>query len=254
MKKQASPSSGAIKSAKENGEDMNTRLRGDLLTIASRISHDLRTPLNYIFTAAQAMKEILLEKEPAAAAMADSLLTSAEEMTQVIKHVSFVLRASANPTAKTWLPMAEPVTNALQRVESRAVKSKATIKRPESWPEVAGVSPWLEMIWWNLLMNALTHGGQNAQINLGWRQSKHYFRFWIRDNGPGVPEARQKSLFKPFDSLHETKDLAGLGLSIVHRLVELQGGGCGHESPKHGGSLFYFELPVESPQGSSASM
>jgi signal transduction histidine kinase len=224
--------------------DLNARLRGDLLTIASRFSHDLRTPLNYIFTAGEAMKEILAEKEPAAAGMADSLLSSAEEMNQLIKRMSFVLRASANPPPKTRLAMAGPVSFALQRLESRILKNQATVKEPTAWPEVEGVSAWLEMIWWNLLTNALTHGGEKSRIELGWHEHEGHSRFWITDNGPGVSPERQKNLFKSFDSLHETEDFAGLGLAIVDRLVELQGGQCGHESPAAGGSLFYFELPV----------
>ncbi len=224
--------------------NLTARLRGDLLTIAHRVSHDLRTPLNYIFTASEAMREILVEKEPAAAAMADSLLNSAEEMTQLIKRVSFVLRASANPPDKTRVSMAEPVFIALQRLESRILKSQANIKKPAAWPEVDGVAAWLEIIWWNLVMNAVSHGGQQSEIELGWQKHKHNFRFWVSDNGPGVTKERQKNLFKSFDSLHDTKDFAGLGLAIVRRLVELQGGQCGHEAPKNGGALFYFELPA----------
>jgi signal transduction histidine kinase len=241
------------KAAKENGEDLNyARLRGDLLTVASRVSHDLRTPLNYIFTAGEAMKEILIEKEPAAAAMADSLLSSAEEITQLIKRVSFVLRASANPPEITTVSMSEPVFIALERLERHVLAKQATVVKPAAWPEVPGVASWLEIIWWNLVMNALTHGGQKSRIELGWQEQKQSIRFWITDNGPGVPADRRKNLFKSFDSLHETRDFAGLGLAIVHRLVELQGGKCGHESPPNGGSLFYFTLPA-GPAGPAES-
>ncbi|MEI9866472.1 MAG: hypothetical protein WDN00_18335 [Limisphaerales bacterium] len=43
----------------------NARLRGDLLTIAVRVSHDLRTPLGGIVNTGELLKEILVEKEPA---------------------------------------------------------------------------------------------------------------------------------------------------------------------------------------------
>jgi signal transduction histidine kinase len=246
MKTKKSNSTHTRKSGKKHREDLTARLRGDLLTIANRFSHDLRTPLNYIFTAGEAMKEILVEKEPAAAAIADSLLSSAEEMTQLIKRVSFVLRASASTPEKTKISMAEPVLIVLQRLESHVLKYQARIIEPAAWPEVQGVASWLEIIWWNLVMNALTHGGQKSQIELGWQGHKQAIRFWITDNGPGVSEGRRNNLFKSFDSLHEAKDFAGMGLAIVRRLVELQGGTCGHESPKSGGSLFYFTLPATS--------
>src|ERR1700761_2826394 len=87
-----------------------TRLRGDLLTVASRVSHDLRTPLNCIFTAGEAMKEIIAEKEPSAVALADSLLNSAEELTQLIRRVSFIIRASVSPHERARVPMGEAVS------------------------------------------------------------------------------------------------------------------------------------------------
>jgi signal transduction histidine kinase len=233
------------KTADAPGDDLNARLRGDLLTIASRISHDLRTPLNYIFNASEVMKEILVEKEPSAAAMADTLINSAEEMTQLLKRVSFVLRASLNPGETARFSMHLPASAALQRLELQIRKKNSTVKEPSSWPEVTGVESWLEIIWWNLIMNALVHGGEKARVELGWDEQKESFRFWVRDNGPGVAEERRKNLFKSFDSLHETDEFAGLGLAIVDRLVKLQGGACGHESPKTGGSLFYFELPIK---------
>ncbi|MGA2030108.1 MAG: hypothetical protein ABSG87_08555, partial [Verrucomicrobiota bacterium] len=43
----------------------NARLRGDLLTVAVRVSHDLRTPLGGIVNTGELLQEILIEKEPA---------------------------------------------------------------------------------------------------------------------------------------------------------------------------------------------
>ena len=143
--------------------------------------------------------------------------------------------------------MAEPVFVALQRLESRILKSQAIVSKPSEWPEIEGVPAWAEIIWWNLLMNALMHGGQKPQIELGWQERKNSMHFWIIDNGSGVPQDRQKNLFKSFDSLHDTRDFAGLGLAIVDRLVTLQDGKCGHETPAKGGAMFYFELPTGAP-------
>jgi signal transduction histidine kinase len=226
-------------------ERENARLRGDLLTLARRFSHDLRTPLGGIVSTAEAVKEILAQHDPSAVGLADSLLNSAEEMTQLIKQVSFVARASARPLPKTAVHMAETVFAALQRLESRILKQQAAVKEPPSWPVVPGVMAWLEMIWWHLLLNALKHAGPNCRIELGWTEQENSLRFWIIDSGPGVPEALRGKLFKEFHTLHADHDVPGLGLSIVQRLVELQGGTCGHESPDQGGALFFFTLPVE---------
>jgi two-component system sensor histidine kinase KdpD len=142
--------------------------------------------------------------------------------------------------------MAEAVFSALQRLESRILKRQAAVTEPPSWPVVWGVPAWLEMIWWHLLVNSLKHGGPNGRIELGWAAQKDSLRFWVSDNGPGVPEARRGKLFKEFHLLHEDPAVPGLGLSIVQRLVELQGGVCGHEKPAPGGACFFFTLPAES--------
>ena len=230
---------------KATSEHENARLRGDLLTVAKRFSHDLRTPLGGIVSTAEAIKEILAAHDPSAVPLADSLLTSAEEINQLIKQVSFVARASANPQPKTAIHMADAVFPALQRVESRILKRQAEVAEPPSWPVVPGVLAWLEAIWWHLLMNALRHCEPACRIKLGWEKKGGSIRFWVSDNGPGVPEAIRKKLFKSFDCLHQEQDVAGLGLSIVQRLVELQGGVCGYEQAEQGGARFFFTLPAE---------
>jgi len=236
--------SGAAKKSVADLELENARLRGDLLTVAKRFSHDLRTPLGGIVSSVEVVKELLAKHDPPAVGVADALLISAEEIGQLIKQLSFVVRASAIPLVKTTGSMGDPVFTALQRLESRILKQAAVVHEPESWPSVSGVPVWLEAIWWHMLLNSLKHGQPGRDIHLGWASGNDSFRFWIRDNGPGVPELLRDKLFTEFNSLHARQDVPGLGLSIVRRLVELQGGSCGHESPASGGALFFFTLPV----------
>src|ERR1044071_9098050 len=105
----------------------NVQLRGDLLTVATRISHDLRTPLGGILSAAEALREIACEEPSATRALVDSLVISAEELSKMIKDVSFVLKATANPLTKEPLKMEGVFACALQRLENQIVKSGATI-------------------------------------------------------------------------------------------------------------------------------
>ena len=228
-------------------ERENARLRGDLQTIASRICHDLRTPLNAILAAADALKDEGGQIAPYQAALWDSLFVSAGELQNLIERVSFVTKSSAIPRPKVLLPMSNAVFAALTRLESRILKRGAVVVQPVAWPDVLGVSPWLEAVWWNLIANALTHGGGPIHIELGWREDGVQ-RFWVRDNGPGVPQNQRDRLFQPFHRLHEPDAAKGLGLTIVQRLVEMQGGSCQYEAPAEGGSCFSFTLPLAPPE------
>ncbi len=225
-----------------NLERENARLRGDLLTVATRVSHDLRTPLGGIVTATEMLNEILAEQN-LPTARTRMIFDSAEDLNRLIKKISFITRATANPIPKKLVRMDGIVAGALQRVESQVLKKQATITRPDSWPQVNGVAVWLEEIWWHFLTNALQHTTDKPRIELSWRQEGDRHRFEISDHGSGVPEEIRKGLFRPFHLLHEQNGAKGLGLSVVQRLVELQGGDCGYE-PRPGGSSFFFSLPL----------
>ena len=229
----------------------NARLRGDLLTVAHRISHDLRSPLGGLITNSEILKENLVEDSPSSAALMAPIFDSAEDLAKLIGRVSFVLKASANPPAKERVKMGEIVFRVLQRLESRILKKGATVSEPPVWPEVAGVFSWLEIVWGNLLAHALQYG--KDRIELGWREENQEFRFWVRDNGSGVAPEKRAVLFQPFHALHQVDTASGLGLSIVQRLVELQGGNCGYEPLSTTGSLFFFTLPVENHADKSHS-
>ena len=244
MKEKLAPAAGAHEVTPEELLRENARLGGDLLTVAVRVSHDLRTPLGGIVNIGELLQEILAEKEPAAVALVDSLFTSVDEMSKLIGQIRIITRATADPKPKERVNMAEIVSGVLQRLESRILKSSATVIEPGSWPEVNGVADWLEFIWWNFLANALQHAGEKPQIELNWRQEKNGLRFQVCDNGVGVPAKVRTRLFQPFDSLHKPDSGWGLGLSVVQRLVDLQGGDCGYEPNPKGGACFYFTLPT----------
>jgi signal transduction histidine kinase len=226
---------------KSGSENEIARLRGDLLTVASRVSHDFRTPMGSIVTATEVLKEILLENN-LPVALTQTVFDSVDELTHLIKQISFITRATADPIPKKLVPMDGIVAVALQRLESLILKRQAAVINPDSWPRVNGVAIWLEEVWWNFLKNALEHTVDKPRIEFNWKKEGNRYRFQISDNGRGVPEEKRKTLFRPFHLLHKPDGPPGFGLAIVQRLIELQGGDCGYE-PKPAGSCFFFSLP-----------
>jgi signal transduction histidine kinase len=221
----------------------NARLRGDLRTIGRRWSHDLRTPLMGISTAGEAIRETLPEDTDSREAFTQSIGQGADEIIRLIERLGAVLKASAEAKMKEPVAMGEIVWAARQRLERRLQGAGATVTEPASWPAVAGVASWLEIIWGNLVANALEHAGPSPHIELGWQEEPGGCRFWTEDRGPGVSARANGGLFQPFDLLHRPNAPRGWGLAIVQRLVELQGGRCGYEPRPGGGARFFFTLP-----------
>jgi signal transduction histidine kinase len=221
----------------------NGRLRGDLLTIARRISHDLRTPLSGIFTTAELLKEILAEHSEEDAALTGSLFDSTQAVLKIIERVSQLVRASVDHPVKEPVDMGQVAWAARQGAERASMERGTQMEEAGDWPEVEGVPAWLEVIWGSLIINAVMHTGKGRIVKMGWRELSDEYEFFVKDDGPGVAAAKVPNLFYPFDQLHLTHSSKGLGLSIVHRLVTLQGGRCGYEPIVEGGSRFFFTLP-----------
>jgi signal transduction histidine kinase len=223
----------------------NARFRGDLSSFGIRIAHDLRTPLGCILTSAEALQESLAADPTPDPALLQPIVDSSADLVRLIQQMSLLAKAAAATDHAERFNMGLAVWAATERSESRILRRGAAVSKPGSWPEVTGNQSWLEAVWGYLIDNALRHAGDQPQIELGWAKEAGEFRFWVGDSGPGIAPEKQRSLFQPFHRLHEANAGRGLGLAIVRRLVELQGGRCAYQPRPAGGSIFNFFLPID---------
>ncbi len=219
----------------------NLLLRGDLKTIARRVTHDFRTPLGCILTVCESLKDPRRPSMPSAEAVA-AIRISGEELTRLTDTVSFLLKASLDPLPPLILTMGSVMEPVLQELRPEIERTGHKIRQPASWPDVAGVPGWLEFIWIHLIQNALRHGARTGTVQLGWTRQDKEIRFWVANQGT-VPPAIRDRLLSPFHLLHQQTSV-GLGLSLVERLVTLQGGRCGYETTDDSRSVFFFTLPA----------
>ena len=219
----------------------NLQLRGDLKTIARRVAHDARTPLGCI----QTVGELIRGAPPAnQAALLESLAlidTSTAELNLLVDRVSALVRATLDPLPPAIFPMGPAVESALRQLPPEQEAAARQIRQPAAWPEAEGVATWTETVWWNLIRNALMHGGEGP-VQLGWTRENATIRFWVSSAGALPPDAFPR-LLRRFHQLHQQPS-AGFGLSVVERLVALQGGQCGYETADGNRAVFFFTLPA----------
>ncbi len=222
----------------------NIQLRGDLKTIARRLGHDLSSPLNCLHLNCELLDELLNGTDPSLGAQVGVIRGSLTEIAHLIQRYTDVVKASAEPMPAAEVAMGAVVNSVLDRLESVIKQKRATVQLPNNWPEAKGVSAWLEIVWWNLLANALAHSHASTPIQLGGDRNGNEVRFWVANSGAAVPVEIKEQLFPRFDRLH-TQNRHGLGWSVVERLISLQGGRCGYERRRDDSSVFYFTLPVD---------
>lgn len=220
----------------------------ELEAYAHTVAHDLKNPLFTIRGYAGILKRQLNgSSSPKALEMVGQIETSSQKMDTIIKELLLLSQVRNQKVDTAVLNMPELITHAEAQLGGLIHQSGGQISYPAEWPTAVGYAPWVEEVWMNYLSNGLKYGGQPPQLTLGAAyQNNHMVRFWVQDNGPGIPPEQLPLLFKEFTRLDTSRnDSYGLGLSIVYRIIEKLGGEVGVESKPGQGSLFYFTLPGE---------
>lgn len=95
----------------------------------------------------------------------------------------------------------------------------------------------------NLMANALRYTPEGGQIRLGATELPERVQFYIHDTGRGIEAERLPTIFGRFSGDSDS-GTSGLGLALVRRLVESQGGQVSVESRLGAGTTFRFTLPI----------
>ena len=230
----------ALKNANQQLADQVKQLDAFTHTVA----HDIKTPLNLIQGFAQQLAENSYPPEKQEQ-FRQAIVRSSKKAQDIVN--SLLLLAHINKAEDAPLElisMAPIIDQALSQLEPIINGQQATIKLNPTWPLSIGYAPWIEEIWANYLSNALKYGGETTHIELGASSLEdNFIRFWVKDNGPGISQHDQASLFESFHQLDTRSQGHGLGLSIVKQIVSKLGGRAGVQSVLGEGCTFYFDLP-----------
>jgi len=228
------------------------RMKSDFVSL---VSHQLRAPLTTINGALELLSQEA-ERQPASTQRTLRILTEeGQRLSHMIETILDVSRLEAGRLTIRPGPVAvEPL---LTRVRASVVASEA---RQLDWKlEVAsGLPPvWadevlLEEIVRNLVENAVRYSRSGHSIEISARQDRESVTLGVTDHGPGIPEGKQRAVFRSFYRLDQSESAPagyGLGLYFADKLVRAMGGEIRVESPvwpdrDAPGSRFAFTLPI----------
>ncbi|ADJ26299.1 PAS/PAC sensor signal transduction histidine kinase [Dehalogenimonas lykanthroporepellens BL-DC-9] len=123
---------------------------------------------------------------------------------------------------------------------------------PDRLPAVSADEDRLRQILLNLLTNAGKFTPRGGQIIIGAKVDGNMLQLSVADNGRGIGQAEQASIFVPYYRVEDDidpNDGMGIGLTLCKMLVTLHGGEIWFESEKGQGSTFYFTLPLAKNMG-----
>lgn len=222
------------------------------------LSHELRTPLSSILTWAQLIKlgKIDAEKTKHGASVIEQSAKTQSQLIDDLLDVSRIVAGKLTLEIKEVSP-AVVVASAVDSVRSMVEKKSLTVDTQIS-AEVGLIladPSRLQQIVCNLLTNAIKFSPKKGRIEVRMEfigdGSQHFVQITVRDHGKGIPPDFLPHIFDRFSQADSASTRVhgglGLGLSIVHNLVELQGGTVRAENVRAGqGAIFTVTFPMTS--------
>jgi PAS domain S-box-containing protein len=239
--------SAAARQAQRVAEEAN-RAKSEFL---SRMSHELRPPLNSILGFAQ-----LLDLEGGTPEQRESIhyiLRGGRHLLELINEVLDIARIEEGrlPLSPEPVPVQELLLQSLNLV--RPLATARALHLPTTLPEpcathVLADRQRLQQVLLNLLTNAIKYNrpGGTVQVRCATVAADR-LRIFVEDTGLGLTPDQVDRLFTPFERLGAEQSQiegTGLGLALSQRLVQAMGGTIGVASTPGEGSSFWLELAV----------
>ena len=216
--------------------------------ILHAVSHDLRSPLTAIRTAAAGLGEE--GTKPAdRIALVEAIEEEAERLTRLIANLLDLSRIEAGAVhpRTDWCDLLDVISTAVSHLEPSGSQSRIRIELDGELPLVRADASQLERVFANLIENALRYSPpeQPVRISGGVGAGKVVVR--VIDRGPGVPVGQRDAIFKAFNT-GDQREGAGLGLAISKGFVEANGGELRLQADSPDGTAFAVSFPlVEQP-------
>ena len=240
-------------------DDLNSRatkleaVNKELEAFSYSVSHDLRAPLRAIDGYARMVTEYMFDRlDDEGRRLLHVISDEAKRMSRLIDDLlafSRISRQQTEPVTINMHALAQEIYNELIKDEaSRTVKFEL-----QELPAVPGTPAMIRQVWVNLISNALkfTRKRPDATIQIGAQLGADgMWVFHVKDNGAGFDMRHVNKLFGVFQRLHNNADYegTGVGLALVHRIVQRHGGRIWAEAEVDKGACFYFTLQASAKQ------
>ncbi len=232
-------------------EKINTELKD----FAHIVSHDLQAPLRGISHLSEWIIEDVENKLSAESeANLELLKSSVSTMSQMITGILDYSKAGKSDAPKEEINIQQLVNEIFKSI---TVPETIKTEIDPNLPVIFFQKIQLLQIFQNLISNAIKYMDKpEGLIIIGCEDITKCWRFFIKDNGPGIEPQYHEQIFKMFGTAPSSagrKDSSGIGLAVVNKIVRENGGEVRVESEPGNGTVFYFTIPKEphDPQDTS---
>lgn len=242
----------------ENAVDVAQQANAAKSDFLSRMSHDIRTPMNGIIGMTRIAKQNLRDEEKLVDCL-DKIDLASDHLLSLINDILDVTKMEAGKFDLSKEPF--DLLRVLKDVEvvmnDSAVNAGVTLNVDSSklkHPYVIGSALNVKRVIMNLVSNSIKYNKKGGTVDVSAYEKiveggAREYVFTIKDTGIGMSEEFLQHIFEPFsrenEGLKAKADGTGLGMTIVKNLTELMGGAVWVESTLGEGSCFEVTFPLE---------
>jgi PAS domain S-box-containing protein len=217
--------------------------------MAANIAHEIRNPLGSIELFASLLMKDLKEKKDRD--RVGQIVTSVKNMDNKISNL--LLFTKTNAPRMECVNVHEVLKETLLFAEQLASPESISLcyHFTEGEPFVEGDVEMLKQVFLNIILNGMQAMPDGGNLRMETRYSdfgkampngKPFLEITFTDDGIGIPEENLPKIFDPFFSTRE--GTSGLGLAIVHNIIDMHKGAIHVDSGKGGGTVFSLLLPL----------
>ncbi len=241
----------ALRESEENLLQTNTSLlkmtnqykqrNQELDQFAYIVSHDLKAPLRGIGNISSWIVDDLGDKvEPETQNHLDMLRSRLHHMQNLIDSLLNYSRVGRTQIAIESISVADLLS---EIISSLHPSSEFNIVISPMMPNLQGKKILLQQVFANLISNAIKHHHRkDGKIEISVQDSETFYEFSVTDDGPGIAPEYHDTIFAIFQTLESKykNDSTGIGLAIVKKIIETEGGKIKLESQLDRGTTFRF--------------
>ncbi len=221
-----------------------TERLAELGTLASGMAHEIGTPMNVILGRA----ELLMRKatDEATRRGLQTIVTQVERITKIMNQLlSFARKRPAERRGVNLESIMIDVLDVLeQRLNTQHIQVIKTVS--PQLPKVSADPDHMNQVFLNLILNACQAMSDGGMLSLSLHPTDDFVELTVQDTGSGIPQEQLSKIFDPFFSTKAVGEGTGLGLTVVHGILQEHQGAIRVTSVPGEGTTFVVSLPIHS--------
>jgi two-component system, sensor histidine kinase and response regulator len=189
------------------------------------VSHDLKAPLRGLSSVTSFLEDELgTDLKPEVRDLLEMVKSRTSRMQSLIDGILHYSRMANNRTEKETVKLMDVITNIIDLL---SVPGHVRIQYPDNLPVLFDEKIKLHEVFQNLISNAIKYNDkEHAEVKISYTDKGQHFEFSIEDNGIGIKPEHYEKIFGVFQTLKskDKQESTGIGLTIVKKIIEQQGG------------------------------